>query len=354
MISAGIGGDTDEGLAETVASHQPGFTRASALGPIADFVDHQGGSITRVLNDVDMPFELLESPDMPVPLTEQFRLLERAARETGDPHFGARLGRLVRIENLSAFGKWVSEADDVADAIDRSNRGLNVFLQTGTVLKLERHGEIARWSIEFLDPGADGRYQNELLGLSYLIDVVRCFTGRSWAPDLLYTTTTAKPQTGSLEQVFEANVSTGNAVPCIEFPASVLSANRARPQIPSDAADPRLTSEPAVPGQDDGYAAIAAVTSLALLEGYPRIDWVASKLGITRRSLQRRLRDHGTTFTQLLDQQLLDHSNRLLAGRSSSITEIALRLGYSDPAHFSRAYKRWTGRPPSVYRRERG
>ena len=335
-----------------MASHQPGFTRASALGPIADFVDHQGGSIARVLNDVDMPFALLESPDMPVPLTEQFRVLERAARETGDPHFGARLGRLVRIENLSAFGQWVSEADDVASAIDRSNRGLNIFLQTGTVLKLEQHGEVARWSIEFLDPGADGRYQNELLGLSYLIDVVRCFAGRAWVPDVVHSTTTTKPQTGALEQIFETNVSIGNAIPCIEFASSVLSTGRAQAPIPFNNAKTRLGEEPAVPGQDDDYAAIAAVTSLALLEGYPRIDWVASKLSITRRSLQRRLRQHGTTFTQLLDQLLLDHSNRLLAGRQTSITEIALTLGYSDPAHFSRAFKRWTGQPPSAYRRD--
>lgn len=75
---------------------QSGYTRASSLGPIADVLGRQGGSILRVLKDVDLPVALLEAPEMLVPLREQFRLLERAARTTGDPEFGARLGRDVR------------------------------------------------------------------------------------------------------------------------------------------------------------------------------------------------------------------------------------------------------------------
>ncbi len=337
-----------------MAGHQQGFTRASSLGPIADFVDHQGGSIARVLGDVGLPFAVLESPDMPIPLTEQFNLLGRAARETGDPHFGARLGQNVRIERLSAFGKWVSEADDVAGAIDRSNRGLNAYLQTATVLTLEHHGDTARWSIEFLDPGDEGRYQNELLGLSYLIDVVRSFAGRSWTPDVVHTTKTKKAETSSLEQVFKANVNAGNIVPTIEFPRAALAIDRLPAQkLPSPPDKRLLNAEPNVPSQHDDYAAVVAVASLALLDGYPRIDWVASKLGIARRSLQRRLDAHGKTFRQLVDELLLDQSRALLTGRAESITDIALRLGYSDLAHFTRAFRRWTGQSPSDYRRKK-
>lgn len=332
-----------------MAQRQKGFTRASALGPIADFVDNQGGSIARVLNDVDLPHAILETPDMPVPLPEQFRLLARAARETGDAHFGARLGQNVRIENLSAFGQWVSEAPNAGGAIERSNRGLNVFLQTGTNLKLERAGGRARWSIEFLDPGTDGRYQNELLGLSYLTDVVRSFIGPGWTPDLVRTTTTRPGQRGALEQIFAANVSNGHRVSSIEFPSAYLaSCNRYRAAANGTV---RFEAEPLVPKDDDQAAAIVAVASLALLEGYPRIDWVAEKLGMTRRSLQRRLKEQGTTFSRVIEDLLLLHAKALLAAGDKSVTEIALRLGYADAAHFSRAFKRWTGASPSVYRR---
>ena len=333
-----------------MSGRQAGFTRASALGPIADFLDRQGGSITRVMNDVDLPLAILDNPDTPVPLKEQFRLLERAARDTGDPYFGARLGQNVRIKELSAFGKWVSEAETTAGAIDRSNRGLNLFLQTGTVLKLEEDGSRARWSIEFLDPGLEGRYHNELLGLSYLIDVVRCFAGRTWTPDVVCTTADRNGESGSLDLLFNADTMSGHHVPTIEFDANVLAFGRFDAAAELVGGSGRLDAEPAVPPADDDHGAILAVTSLALLESYPRIDWVASKLGMTRRSLQRRLSERGTTFSRLLDDMLRDRARTLLAVPCVPITDIAMRLGYTDTAHFSRAFRRWTGMSPSSYR----
>ena len=246
-----------------MAGRQSGFTRASALGPIADFLDRQGGSITRVMNDVDLPLAILDNPDTPVPLKEQFRLLERAARDTGDPYFGARLGQNVRIKELSAFGRWVSDAATTAGAIDRSNRGLNAFLQTGTVLKLEQDGSRARWSIEFLDPGFEGRYHNELLGLSYLIDVVRCFAGRSWTPDLVCTTADRNGESGSLDQLFNANTDSGHDVPTIEFHSDVLALGRVELPVGAGAGPAGFDVEPAVPSSHDNHGAIVAVTSLA-------------------------------------------------------------------------------------------
>lgn len=334
-----------------MTGRQQGFTRASALGPIADFLDHQGGSITRVMNAVDVPLAILDNPDTLVPLKEQFRVLERSARDIGDPHFGARLGRNVRIANLSAFGKWVSEAASVRDAIGRSNRGLNVYLQTGTVLKLVEIGAVAHWSIEFLDPGSDGKYQNELLGLSYLIDVVRCFAGPHWTPDAVYTTCDRNRPSGVLEQIFRTNVRSGQAVPTIVFAAALLDLGRVASNGAPLQGLPEAGANPSpVPEGHGEFQAIAAVTFLALLDGYPRIDWVAAKLGLTRRSLQRRLARHGTSFSDLVSLLLRERSEGLLASSPDTVTSIAMSLGYADAAHFSRAFKRWTGTTPSAFR----
>ncbi|MEQ1670175.1 MAG: AraC family transcriptional regulator, partial [Hyphomicrobium sp.] len=59
-----------------MAARLSGFTRASSLGPIAGFMTSQGGSVTRVLRDVDLPFVLLEKPEIVIPLRAQFRFLE--------------------------------------------------------------------------------------------------------------------------------------------------------------------------------------------------------------------------------------------------------------------------------------
>lgn len=76
------------------------------------------------------------------------------------------------------------------------------------------------------------------------------------------------------------------------------------------------------------------------------IDSVARALGLSRQTLYRRLKAEGTTFEQVLDglrhRLALDHLRRGLG-----VKQTAWRLGFSDPAAFSRAFKRWTGRSPS-------
>lgn len=114
-------------------------------------------------------------------------------------------------------------------------------------------------------------------------------------------------------------------------------------------ARPRQQEAP-VPGNGDTIGTVAAVTDLALYEGYPRVDWVAAKLGTTRRSLQRYLREQGTSFNRLVEDALCKRAKDLLAQGTVSVTDIALQLGYSDPAHFTRAFRRWTGVAPTAYR----
>lgn len=326
-----------------------GFTRASSLGPIADFMDRQGGSIRRVLADVDLPYALLDHRDCVLPLREQFRLLERAARETGDAWFGARLGHVVRSKQLSQFGAWVCGARTLREAIVRAHAGLNTMLQTSTLLTFEQRGATAHWSIEFVEPETEGRHHNELLGVGYMIDLVRGYAGARWRPDAVFTAMAQGTPRAPLEEVLGTNVAHGRAVSTILFPAALLDA-----VIATEGQSTRKDAEPLLPPQNDDLATVAAVTDLSLHEGYPRVDWVAAKLGLTRRSLQRRLAEHGTSFNEVRDGVLERRAIGLLHDGNAGITDIALSLGYTDAAHFTRAFHRWTGMAPSSYRRGQG
>jgi len=337
-----------------MAARQHGFTRVSALGPIAQLVAADGIRIDQLLADVDLPVSLLDYPELPIPLREQFRLLQQAARATGDPHFGARLGRQVRMDRLSAFGRWVTGAETLGGAIERAQQGLNLFLQTATLLKLERGPEVSRWSIEFLDPESEGRYQNELLGVSYLIDGVRQFLGPDWTPRYVATTCTLSNQTGRLEHLFGANVIVGRRASAIEIPTVALAQTRYAYPLNEDTASDPLSGEPNVPLGFDDRDAVSALTRMALLQGYPRIDWVARKMGLTRRTLQRRLKEAQVEFSDVVKRTVSARAKELIGGTATPITDVALSLGYSDPAHFSRAFKRWTGLTPRAYRRQAG
>jgi AraC-like DNA-binding protein len=84
---------------------------------------------------------------------------------------------------------------------------------------------------------------------------------------------------------------------------------------------------------------------LGLLDGRPNIDWLCRRLQIPRRSLQRDLGSRGTSFEAILRRVLIARASELLR-RGVSATQTGFELGYTDSAHFSRAFRRWTGQTP--------
>jgi AraC-like DNA-binding protein len=83
-----------------------------------------------------------------------------------------------------------------------------------------------------------------------------------------------------------------------------------------------------------------------LESGSVGIDQVARALGCSRQTLYRRLKAEGITFEQLLDGLRRRLALRFVRRQGLSVKESAWRLGFSDPAAFSRAFKRWTGESP--------
>jgi AraC-like DNA-binding protein len=83
-----------------------------------------------------------------------------------------------------------------------------------------------------------------------------------------------------------------------------------------------------------------------LASGPVRIDRVARALGCGRQTLYRRLKAEGVTFAQILDELRHRLALRFVREQGLSVKESAYRLGFSDPAAFSRAFKRWTGTSP--------
>src|SRR5262249_3872278 len=91
--------------------------------------------------------------------------------------------------------------------------------------------------------------------------------------------------------------------------------------------------------------------AVLLPHGRAQMSEVARKLGVSQRTLRRRLASEGLTFTGVLYALRSDLAKRHLADRSLSISKIAWLLGYSDASVFSTAYKRQTGTTPRAMQR---
>lgn len=90
-----------------------------------------------------------------------------------------------------------------------------------------------------------------------------------------------------------------------------------------------------------------------LLEDQPSLRssaWIAEQLCVSPSTLKRRLQEEGTTFRGLREAIVREHAMVRILDRSMSLSEIARHLGYSEPANFTHAFKRWTGQSPREFR----
>jgi AraC-like DNA-binding protein len=109
-------------------------------------------------------------------------------------------------------------------------------------------------------------------------------------------------------------------------------------------ADSKLRS-PMDPGE-----AVESLVTMRLLDGAVDIEGTARMAGLSVRSLQRSLDRCGSTYTEIVESVRRRRATSLLAESNLPVTQIALSLGYSDPANFTRAFRRWSGTSPRAFR----
>jgi AraC-like DNA-binding protein len=117
-----------------------------------------------------------------------------------------------------------------------------------------------------------------------------------------------------------------------------------RARTPSSGHGP---SAPAI--ERDVQQVVAAL--IASGRGYPDIQLVAGRMGTSVRTIQRRLHATGATYTGVVQQARCAAALQMLHEDRRRISDIARVLGYSDPAHFTRAFQHWTGVTPREFRR---
>ena len=140
----------------------------------------------------------------------------------------------------------------------------------------------------------------------------------------------------------------------LEFPKSCLSwpINRAVEEL-----IPFLKHSPlGILARPETDKSLIIKTRSILLQGceedldFPSPEQVAELLGLTEGTLRRRLRKEGTSYKVLKDTVRRDIAIKLLSDPKKSVGEVACVVGFSEPCAFSRAFRDWTGLPPSAYR----
>jgi AraC-like DNA-binding protein len=191
-------------------------------------------------------------------------------------------------------------------------------------------------------------YLGEWLQILTLSALVRRFTGGRWSPPEIALQTSREPGE-CLRRLFPDTVFvTGQAETCVTLPASLLrlasivdrSASRDEEHRP-------LTQGPAAWNFAES---LRAILRSYLAESCLDINLAAGIVGCGVRTLQRRLRDCGQSFSDVLQQARFEVAAELLKEPDVKVIEAAYAVGYTDPSHFARAFRRVAGVSPKHYR----
>ncbi len=286
--------------------------------------------------------QLLDYPDQVILLRDQLAMVEYAVAEVGDAALSLRLSLQAGFRSLGPLADYIAAAPTFEAAIHRCNLGIGPLLQSATQMKLGVRGGVAAWSYRISDPATVGRRHNELLALGYMTDILRHFAGHGTVALRV-----ALPGRGApglpIQELLGCDVTVG-ACATMEFDARCLALPNPVPR-----SDPMWPAE-SVPEGADLLAGVTQLMRLAALEDRPTLTWMARRLRMARRTLQRRLHEGGSSFEALRERELMHRAAGLLEASRMSISDIAFELGYSAPAQFTRAAIRWSGLPPRTWR----
>lgn len=333
------------------------ITRAHGMGPLPELLEAREGAraVARAFEAEGLPLALIEDRAHWIPLAALFGLFERSARAAGDPLFGLNVGHAMAPGD---FGLWVRhalQADTFGEATARLSQGYALHQVGGAVTVTDRpNGRIAWQYRPPHVPGRDPVHHTDHV-IPVMIRFARAYLGPGWTPDRIEVGYPDPGDGGAREAATGTPWHFERSGATLVMPAKALAARR-DPVMRPDAAGPILTSlDTRAERQRDANRSpvnqIAAILALRLLDRQSDIEGAAQMVGLGRRTLQRLLAQEGLTYRALLDEVRMARAKALIEETGEKLTDIAYNVGYSDPAHFTRAFGRRFGHPPSRLRR---
>lgn len=327
-----------------------GFARA-----LIDLAVKKGANCAMLCERADIDPASLEDPDGRVPFVKYTALMRVAKEETHDPAFALHFGEAYDINDLSIVGLIGSACDTVGEAFAALNRYERLVADVDGCehrLVLSREGN----DLWLIDTKKNPNEFPELIESSFarMASAMRRRSGTAPFIRALHVTHPAPSYRAEYDRVFQVPVT---------FDAhrnALLLADdlwlKAKPPLPSRYLFGILSqrAEALLKNIENDATTRGRVENLLmsiLHTGEANMDLVAARLGVSRQTLLRKLKTEGLTFKELLDSLRHRLALAYLGEKRVSVNETAYLLGFSDPAAFSRAFKRWTGISPRQARR---
>lgn len=326
---------------------------AGNAGSLIELAVSKGASRDELHRQSGIARERLRDQDNRVLMSEYFDLMHAAKQLTGEQAFALDFGTTVHMQEFSILGLIFHACETVRDAIVQANRygQLVIDVDVGTTDRFQwqrRTGQL--WLVDTRPDPNDFPELTELT-MGRFIRLTRPFWDTPLVQEV-HVTFPAPDYADDYERFFGAPATFGT-----EWNAMRIEEARLVQQI---AVQPRFAfgilshhAEQLLRSLEGSKSTRGRVESLLmpiLHTGDASMDLVAGRLLVSRQTLYRQLKVENVTFETVLDELRHKLAVHYLTGRKTSVNETAYLVGFSEPAAFSRAFKRWTGTSPRSVR----
>lgn len=313
----------------------------------------RGADRTALLSAAEIDSPLLADRDARLPYARYVALMQAAKTAINDPALALNFGQAVDVAEISVVGLIGQASDTMLEAFEQLNRYVRLIIDVelqGEDRFAFRRDPSGLW---FTDLRANPNAFPELTesAFSHIIAGPRRLGMPNWVKEV-HVTHPRPAHAADYERVFGAPVFFGSDRNAMRMEESIVGYPVGK--LPRYAFGVLIEHADAlISALDASGTTRGRVESLLmpiLHKGEANMDAIAAKLGFSRQTLYRSLKAENVTFEQVLDD--LRHRMALdyIAARKVSVNETAYLVGFSDPASFSRAFKRWTGKSPRDYR----
>jgi AraC-like DNA-binding protein len=333
---------------------KPAKIEARLAGRIVDDLRRHGVKADGLLSEVGLRRSDIADPENRVPYAAILGLIERAASTLGDASYGLRLGASYHARDGGLLGFVVLNSPTLMDALANLQRYFRVVGE-GEDVEIERAGPHVVLRFRETDQALRGLRHNSEYIASVVARLCREMTGKRISPvhaEFMHSRPNAQVD---YERYLGCNVRFRAEWDALVYDAatlglSVVGADAKLLKVLERACRQLLGPEPK---RQDLVRDARELVIDRLAKGPLRIDDIARELGMSSKTLERRLGERGVTFSALLDEVRCELARRYLGETDFRLEQVAYLVGYSEPAPLVRAFKRWTGTTPMQYRGKR-
>jgi AraC-like DNA-binding protein len=317
----------------------------------ADRARRAGIKLEPLLSRAGLTVDQINDPEQRISVRKQIAFLEVAAEELNDDFLGLTLASEADCRDLGLLYYVMASSDTLGEALKSVARYSRIVNEAIVFQYLGGLQPSQRVTYSGIPRHAD-RHQMEA-SIVGEVRIARLLTGRQFVPKRVSMVHVRSGSISKLAHYLGEDIEFGSDVDEIVFPTNSAKWPLVEPDTRLNKILVKVCEETLSTHESNTSAfrtEVENIISSLLPHGHARAEIVARKLGVSERTLARRLAKEGVTFIEVLQQLKASLATRYLDEGQMPISKIAWLLGFEEVSSFSHACRRWLGKSPRELR----